>query len=84
MSLADMDMSRFKKGATYEAIKDYVKEQTGYKVSSLYIAQVKAKHGLDMRENFNLPKSEDDARQPKCPAEKEKAIEDALRHFQMI
>ncbi len=83
MSLADMDMSRFKKGATYEAIKDYVKKQTGYKVSSLYIAQVKAKHGLDMRENFNLPKSED-ARQPKCPAEKEKAIEDALRHFQMI
>lgn len=83
MSLADMDMSRFKKGATYEAIKDYVKEQTGYKVSSLYIAQVKAKHGLGMRENFNLPKSED-ARQPKCPAEKEKAIEDALRHFQMI
>ena len=83
MSLADMDMSRFKKGATYEAIKDFVKEQTGYKVSSLYIAQVKAKHGLDMRENFNLPKSED-ARQPKCPAEKEKAIEDALRHFQMI
>lgn len=60
-----------------------MKEQTGYKVSSLYIAQVKAKHGLDMRENFNLPKSED-ARQSKCPAEKEKAIEDALRHFQMI
>lgn len=83
MSLEDMDMSGFEKDATYEAIKDYVKEQTGYKVSSLYIAQVKAKHGLDMRENFNLPKGED-ARQPKCPAEKEKAIEDALRHFQMI
>ena len=83
MSLEDMDMSGFKKGATYEAIKDYVKEQTGYKVSSLYIAQVKAKHGLDMRENFNHPKSED-ARQPKCPAEKEKAIEDAMRYFQMI
>ena len=53
MSLEDMDMSGFKKGSTYEAIKDYVKERTGYKVSSLYIAQVKA-------------------------------IEDALRHFQMI
>ena len=38
MSLEDMDMSGFKKGVTYEAIKDYVKEQTGYKVSSLYIA----------------------------------------------
>lgn len=37
MSLEDMDMSGFKKGVTYEAIKDYVKEQTGYKVSSLYI-----------------------------------------------
>ncbi len=76
-------MSGFQQGATYERIKDYVKEQTGYKVSNLYIAQVKAKHGLEMRENFNLPKSEE-ARQPKCPPEKEKAIEDALRHFQMI
>ena len=26
MSFEDMDMSGFKKGATYEAIKDYVKE----------------------------------------------------------
>lgn len=38
MSLADMDMSRFKKGATYEAIKDYVKEQTGQGIKSVYCA----------------------------------------------
>lgn len=44
--------------ATYEQIKAYVLEQTGLKVSSLYIAQIKKKCGLDVGENFNLPKSE--------------------------
>ncbi|MCD8121637.1 MAG: RNA methyltransferase [Clostridiales bacterium] len=43
----------------------------------------KAKHGIIERENYNLPKSEN-SRQPGCPEEKVKAIEDALRHFQMI
>ena len=62
-SLEDMDLSEFKGKATYEQIKAYVLEQTGLKVSSLYIAQIKKKCGLDVRENFNLPKSEN-ARQP--------------------
>ena len=62
-SLEDMDLSEFKGKATYEQIKTYVLEQTGLKVSSLYIAQIKKKCGLDVRENFNLPKSEN-ARQP--------------------
>ena len=70
-------------GVSQTPIKKYVLEETGLKVSNLYIAQVKDKHGLEKRENYNLSKSED-ARQPKCPKEKEKAIEDALRHFQMI
>ena len=48
-------------------------EQTGLKVSSLYIALIKKKCGLDVGENFNLPKSEN-ARQPKCTPEKEEAI----------
>ena len=52
------------------------------KVSNLYIAQVKRKCGLELAENFNLPKS-GDAKQPQCPKDKEKAIEDALRYFQM-
>ena len=30
----------------------------GMKVSNLYIAQVKRKCGLELAENFNLPKSE--------------------------
>ena len=52
----------------------------GMKVSNLYIAQVKAKYGIIERENYNKAKS-DDARQPKCPKEKEEAIVDALRYF---
>ena len=57
-SLEDMDLSEFKGKATYEQIKAYVLEQTELKVSSLYIAQIKKKCGLDVGENFNLAKSE--------------------------
>lgn len=82
-SLEDMDLSEFKGKATYEQIKAYVLEQTGLKVSSLYIAQIKKKCGLDVGENFNLPKSEN-ARQPQCTPEKEDAIMQAFRHFGII
>ena len=81
--MEDMDMSGFQKGATYGEIKDYVLKQTGLKVSSLYIAQVKQKCGIIERENYNKAKSEG-ARQPKCPAEKEAAIIDALKYFKML
>lgn len=50
------------------------------KVSSLYIAQAKQKCGVIERENYNKAKSED-AKQPKCPPEKEKAIMEALKYF---
>lgn len=53
------------------------------KVSNLYISQVKRKCGIEVGENYNLPKAED-SRQPKCPVEKEKAIKDALKHFGMV
>ena len=82
-SLEDMDMSGFQKGATYEQIKTYVLEHTGLKVSSLYISQVKRKCGLDVGQNYNLSKKED-AKVPQCPPEKEAAIMEALKHFQML
>ena len=82
-SLEDMDLSEFKGKATYEQIKAYVLEQTGLKVSSLYIAQIKKKCGLDVGENFNLPKSEN-AIQPQCTLEKEEATMQAFRHFGII
>ena len=78
------EMVQDKRGqATYGQIKDYVLEHSGLKVSSLYIAQVKQKHGIIERENYNKPKS-DDARQPQCPLEKERAITEALKHFGML
>ena len=82
-SLEDMDMSGFQKGATYEQIKAYVLEKFGLKVSSLYISQVKRKCGLDMGHNYNLSKKED-AKVPQCPPEKEAAITQAFKHFEII
>ena len=82
-SLEDMDLSEFEGKATYEQIKAYVLEKTGLKVSSLYIAQIKKKCGLDVGENFNLAKSEN-VRQPQCTPEKEDAIMQAFRHFGII
>ena len=55
----------------------------GFHVTNLNIAQAKQKHGIIERENYNKPKSSD-SKQPGCPEEKLKAIEDAMRHFQMI
>ncbi len=58
-------------------------EKFGVKVSRRYIAQVKRKCGIIEGENYNLPKAED-ARQPKCPEEKERAIREALEYFKMV
>ena len=82
-SLEGMDTSGLQKGATYPEIKARVLEQTGLKVSFLYISQVKLKCGLEVRENHHKAKSEN-TKQPQCPKEKEDAIVEALRHFQMI
>ena len=83
LDMDELDLTDAEKKATYEEIKAYVLEDTGLKVSNLYIAQVKQKYGIIERENYNKPKSEN-ARQPQCPPEKEKAIKDALEHFGMI
>ncbi len=82
-SLEDMDMSRFQQRATYEQIQDWVQEKYGFHVTHLNIAQVKRKHGIIERENYNKPKSSD-SRQPGCPDEKVQAIKAALRFYQMI
>lgn len=83
VKMDELDLTSAESKATYEEIKAYVLEHSGLNVSSLYIAQVKQKYGIIERENYNKPKSED-ARQPQCPPEKEKAITEALRHFGMI
>ena len=75
-------------------------KEHGVKVSNLYISQVKRKCGIEVGENYNLPKSEG-SRQPQCPeekgargpvdlcsarteAERRQAIRDALEHFGMV
>lgn len=83
VELSEFDLTEAEVKATYTDIKEYVKEHTGLKVSSLYIAQIKQKFGIIERECFNLPKSEE-SKQPKCPEHKEKAIVEALKYFKMI
>ncbi len=86
LGMDEMDLTAAESKATYEEIKKYVAEHNdGMKVSNLYIAQIKQKHGIIERENYNKPKSEKGG-QPECPKEKEKeiAIEEALKYFQMI
>ena len=84
LDMDEMDLTAAESKATYEEIKKYVAEHNdGMKVSNLYIAQIKQKHGIIERENYNKPKSEKSG-QPECPKEKEIAIEEALKYFQMI
>ena len=79
----ELDLTSAESKATYNDIKQYVFDKFGFKVSNLYIAQVKEKCGIKERKNYNKPKN-DDSKQPICPIEKEEAIKDAFRYFQMI
>ena len=81
--MTELDVTTAETNASYKEITDYVLEHTGLEVSCLHIAQVKEKHGIIERDYCSKPKGEDN-KVPQCPPEKEKAIEGALRHFQMI
>ena len=83
LDLDELDATSAELKATYQEIKDYVLKEFGLKVSSLYISQIKRKCGIEVGENYNLPKSEN-ARVPQCPKEKEEAIKAALKYFAMI
>ena len=69
---------------TYPEIKQYVLDKYGFKIPSLYIAQVKRKLGLNLRDNYNKPWSENSRPAPQVSPEKEAAIMDALRYFNAI
>lgn len=75
MELDELDLTAVESKATYEEIKGYIFEKYGVRVSSLYIAQVKEKHGLIERENYNKTKKEN-GKKLKCPMEKERLIEE--------
>lgn len=83
LKMDELDVTAAENKATYEEIREYVKEHTGLNVSNLYIAQVKRKCGIKERQNYNKPKAEN-PKQLKCPPEKEKAIREALKYFMII
>ena len=83
VNMEELDVTAAESKATYNEIRDYVWEHYQLKVSNLYIAQVKQKYGIIERENYHKAKNEN-AKQPPCPKEKEDAIVEALKHFQMI
>ena len=83
LDLDELDATSAETKATYQEIKDYVLKEFGLKVSSLYISQVKRKCGIEVGENYNLPKTEN-PKVPQCPKEKEDAIKAALKYFAMI
>ena len=81
----DLDVEKLegKSGtATYKEIKDYIEREHGFKVSTLYIAQIKDKVGLEKRDAQWLRPAK--GKVPVCPPEKEEAIMDAFRHFNLI
>ena len=83
VDMDEMELTAAESKATYQEIQGWVQEKYGFHVTNLNIAQVKRKHGIIERENYNKAKSPD-TRQPGCPEEKERAIEEAMRYFQMI
>ena len=83
LKMDELDLTAAESKATYDEIKAYVLNKYGLKVSQLYIAQIKRKCGIIERKNYNVSKKED-AKVPQCSPEKEAAIMDALKHFQMI
>lgn len=83
LELDEEDVTKAESKGIYENIKEYILGKYGFKVSTLYIAQIKRKCGLELGENHNKSKKEN-SKVPECPKEKEAAIMDALRHFGMI
>lgn len=83
LNLDELDITTAELDVTYPKIKEYVLKKYGFKVSSLYIAQIKQKWGLKTRKNFNLSQKEKPV-VPQCPSQKEKAITDALKYFGVI
>ena len=83
IKLDELDLTSAESKATYAQIKEYILEKFNLKVSTLYIAQIKKKCGIVLREHYNKSKKEKQVI-PQCTPEKEEAIKDALRHFKMI
>ena len=66
LDMDELDLTSAEAKATYKEIQDWVQEKYGFHVTNLNIAQVKQKHGIIERENYNKPKSLDSHQQGIC------------------
>ena len=69
--------------ATYQKIKEYVKDKYGVNVHTRYIAEVKRMCGIDMGENYNKSKK-DNPDVKHCPQEKVEYIKEALKYYGVL
>lgn len=83
LDMDELDVTTAETKTTYNEIRDWVKDKYGFNVTNLNIAQVKRKYGITEQENHRKSKYPD-KKQQGTPDEKIKAIEDAMRHLQMI
>ena len=68
--------------ATYSQITDWIRKKHGFTAQTCWIADVKSARGLTRGQAPNRISST--VKVKPCPANRRAAIEDALRHFQMI
>lgn len=71
------------KKPTYSAIRKYIKEKYGTSISTLYVAQMKRKYGVEIGISYNKPKTSR-AKVPNCTPQKEKLILEAFKHFDLV
>ena len=66
---------------TYKEIQKWIKNEFGFTVKTCWIADVKEKCGIPIKPAHNR---RGDKRLYPCPTDKEKAIKEALKHFNML
>jgi len=83
VDMEELDITSAESKATYEEIREWIKERFGFKVSNLNIAQTKRKCGIIERDNYNLPKNENSIMR-RTSKEKTEAVMEAFKYYQMI
>ena len=73
IKLDEFDLTRAERKASYAEIKDYVWNKFGFKVSTLYIAQIKKKCGIELREHYNKSKKEKQVI-PQCTPDRKSVV----------
>ena len=82
LNLEGTDLIPKAKNTPYSALKSFIYNKYGVKVSSLQIAQIKRELGIIERENYNKPSGK--YKQPNCPQSKRDIIIETFKYFEII